>query len=414
MGREIVKGSVDQTVYFKLRQTSDGLAITGLEHDSGGAVCSYTRNRAVAVPITLAALVDPDSAHSDGGFQEVHATNAKGLYRLDLPDAAVASGVDSVIIHIAFTDVYSADIEISLIDNTKKQIYDIVAHGTYGNALLARTAAFPANFSDLSIVVSSGLVNITQAAADKVWATTVRALSTAGIKAIWDQLTSALTTVGSIGKKFADLGLGSDSKVLLSSDAHTGAVIPTVTTCTTTTTNTDMRGTNSSALASVCTEGRLAELDAANLPATTDNIETKVDTLTTNLATHDGKLDAAQLDLDTITGLDGVTLATAQGNYAPALAGDEMALSAQGKLDVNAEVVDVMSVDTMSELPQAQPSATPTIHEALMLWYMKFRNEYTQTSTVASIKNNAGTVIAKATVSDDSTTYKKQKLVAGT
>jgi hypothetical protein len=39
----------------------------------------------------------------------------------------------------------------------------------------------------------------------------------------------------------------------------------------TTTTNTDMRGTDSAALASVCTEGRLAELDAANLPATTDD-----------------------------------------------------------------------------------------------------------------------------------------------
>ena len=35
-----------------------------------------------------------------------------------------------------------------------------------------------------------------------------------------------------------------------------------------------MRGTDSAALASVCTEGRLAELDAANLPTTTDDILT--------------------------------------------------------------------------------------------------------------------------------------------
>lgn len=35
----------------------------------------------------------------------------------------------------------------------------------------------------------------------------------------------------------------------------------------TTTTNTDMRGTDSAALATVCSEARLAELDAANLPA---------------------------------------------------------------------------------------------------------------------------------------------------
>lgn len=45
------------------------------------------------------------------------------------------------------------------------------------------------------------------------------------------------------------------------------------------------------------------------------------------LSTHDGKLDTAQTDLDTLTGADGVTLATAQGNYAPAKAGDNMNLA---------------------------------------------------------------------------------------
>lgn len=55
-------------------------------------------------------------------------------------------------------------------------------------------------------------VGITQAGADKVWSTTVRAitdkadfaLSAAGVQAIWDALTSALTTVGSIGKWIVD------------------------------------------------------------------------------------------------------------------------------------------------------------------------------------------------------------------
>ena len=51
----------------------------------------------------------------------------------------------------------------------------------------------------------------------------------------------------------------------------TGAVV-NVDLVDTTTTNTDMVGTDSAALASVCTEGRLAELDAANLPADVDAI----------------------------------------------------------------------------------------------------------------------------------------------
>jgi hypothetical protein len=44
----------------------------------------------------------------------------------------------------------------------------------------------------------------------------------------------------------------------------------------TTTTNTDMRGTDSAALASVCTEGRLAELDAGNIPADVDTLLTRI------------------------------------------------------------------------------------------------------------------------------------------
>ena len=39
-----------------------------------------------------------DSAHSDGGFVEVDATNMPGVYRLDLPDAVCATGVNSVVV----------------------------------------------------------------------------------------------------------------------------------------------------------------------------------------------------------------------------------------------------------------------------------------------------------------------------
>src|SRR3989304_1703721 len=55
---------------------------------------------------------------------------------------------------------------------------------------------------------------------------------------------------------------------------------------------TAMRGTDSAALASVCTEDRLAELDAANLPATTDGTKTKTDQL---VFTNANKVDAAVL-----------------------------------------------------------------------------------------------------------------------
>lgn len=52
-------------------------------------------------------------------------------------------------------------------------------------------------------------------------ATPTVTLAAAAVQAIWDAATSALTTAGSIGKKLADWALGSDSRVLVSANAHT-------------------------------------------------------------------------------------------------------------------------------------------------------------------------------------------------
>jgi hypothetical protein len=80
---------------------------------------------------------------------------------------------------------------------------------------------------------------------------------------------------------------------------------------------------------------------------------------------------------------------------------------------VNTEVVDVIRVDTISELAQAAPAASPTVATALMLLYMALRNEFTQTATLATISNDAGTVICKSTTSDDATTFTRGEWVAG-
>lgn len=62
------------------------------------------------------------------------------------------------------------------------------------------------------------------------------------------------------------------------------------------TTNTDMRGTNSAALASVCTEARLAELDAAGLPADVAAVAAYVDTEIADLITAVAGIPDAVLD----------------------------------------------------------------------------------------------------------------------
>ena len=97
--------STSVTLYFRLRDSSTGLAKTGLTSSSAGAVASYTRQAGSATAITLAALALPTTAWSAGGFIEVDATNAPGLYRIDVPNAAFASGVSCVVASLKFTGV---------------------------------------------------------------------------------------------------------------------------------------------------------------------------------------------------------------------------------------------------------------------------------------------------------------------
>jgi len=113
---QVKKGDTDITVYFHLKNDSDSKSKTGLTFESAGAVASYIRTRGLRTAITLATLASANATHSDGGFIEVDGTNAKGLYRLDVPDAAFVTGVDEVIIHIGFTDVFEDSLAVVLVD----------------------------------------------------------------------------------------------------------------------------------------------------------------------------------------------------------------------------------------------------------------------------------------------------------
>lgn len=67
-------------------------------------------------------------------------------------------------------------------------------------------ASAPGNFSALSIT-AGGLVDITQAAADKVWGSAARTLTSLGaslVQEIWDRAVANLTTINSIGKLLVD------------------------------------------------------------------------------------------------------------------------------------------------------------------------------------------------------------------
>lgn len=81
--------------------------------------------------------------------------------------------------------------------------------------------------------------------------------------------------------------------------------------------------------------------------------------------------------------------------------------------DVNTQVSDVLKTDTISEMSQGAPTATPTFEEAVMYLYMALRNKIDVTATLKEFHNDGGTVIWKKTLSDDATTYSEAEGATG-
>jgi hypothetical protein len=86
----IAPGSTSQSIELYL-------GATGLTASTSGLSARYNRTRTASVNIPLVARTIAQ-AWTAGGFAEVDATNMPGVYRLDLPDAALAAGADDVTI----------------------------------------------------------------------------------------------------------------------------------------------------------------------------------------------------------------------------------------------------------------------------------------------------------------------------
>ncbi len=189
------KGSIDVTVLIFIQDSASttGAGKTGLLHNSAGLVCYYARPGVAAVALSLITQT-VTGAHADGGFIAIDAVNMPGVYRLDLSDAILATGVNSVVLMLReASGMAPLTLEIQLVD------IDLLSAVNLG-------------LSNLNAAVTT---RSSHTAAD-VWAVGTRALtdkvgfalSAAGIQAIWDVLLTALIVTGSIGKKLADWVVG--------------------------------------------------------------------------------------------------------------------------------------------------------------------------------------------------------------
>lgn len=130
----VSSGSSDLSVYVKAVDSTDGVTPeTGLAH--GDVTCYYVRTRSTPVEVTLSALAAADSLHSAGGWFELSAVLAPlaGVYRLDLPDAALAeeSGVSGCDVYLSATGVIFAPLSIDFAE----RLVDDLLDADLGNAL---------------------------------------------------------------------------------------------------------------------------------------------------------------------------------------------------------------------------------------------------------------------------------------
>jgi len=163
----------------------------------------------------------------------------------------------------------------------------------------------------------------------------------------------------------------------------------------------------------------------------TDQAGTDNAALASGLAAHDSKLDTAQTDLDTLTGADGATLATAQGNYAPAKAGDQMNLVADqsaatvgtvtdvsndvGITQAGADKVNGSGGAVIPDIDIGAPPSTPTPQQyRSTVWASLVNKAISDTSGAGEWKifSASGTLAAKGTITDGSSIFTRSRLGA--
>ena len=156
----IAPGSTSQSIELYL-------GATGLTASTTSLAARYNRTRTASVSIPLVARTIAQ-AWTSGGFAEVDATNMPGVYRLDLPDAALAAGADDVTIVVrgdSGTNGAVMTVKLSSGGLTSAQTAsaifnaataDYTANGTYGLNLLR---ADQQNKQGLVTLASSGGIN---------------------------------------------------------------------------------------------------------------------------------------------------------------------------------------------------------------------------------------------------------------
>lgn len=147
----IKKGATNVSIDIYIKDETTLQPETAVVWNSAGIDLKYRRKGAVVVNITEATLSALTDAHSDGGFLAI----GFGSYRLDVPDAAFATGADKVIIIGTVTGMIVEPVTIQLVD------YDPEDAASLGLTTLTNQATATTKF-----IVVSGTLSLTECTTD--------------------------------------------------------------------------------------------------------------------------------------------------------------------------------------------------------------------------------------------------------
>jgi hypothetical protein len=129
-----------RSIFIELVDSTTGLPKTGILHSD--VTGSYVRTRSARVAITMATLASASTAYSSGGFILIDDTNQPGVYRLDVPDLAFATGAEAVVVTVKATGCRTVSRLFDLVDVNNQVAYaPNVAAGGIGGLLTAPTIA---------------------------------------------------------------------------------------------------------------------------------------------------------------------------------------------------------------------------------------------------------------------------------
>jgi hypothetical protein len=190
-------GATDKSVYVRGFTASTGLPYTAGAFDTASIAARYRRAGANAEVTITPVTQTVSGAHTDGGF--VHVSG--GVYRLDIPDAAIAAssdyvdvwvyGITDVVFSTAHIDIVGSDPRAAAVAANVTQIAGQTASAsgtvTFPNATLASTT----NITAGTITTATNVTTVNGLAANVITAASINADAITSAKIATDAITSA-------------------------------------------------------------------------------------------------------------------------------------------------------------------------------------------------------------------------------